>query len=237
MTGSSAKKRNRETTPVDVASDKKLKGGKEAARGANGTVPRAASAAVINGIVDTPVPSTSPARGGKTKAPPSKAFTSPAITSKGDREETPYFTTQQDKPPKTLSKKHTPSKLVKKLDAVQEEGESAKKPKATNGKSPQVKVVRRGSFFFTTFLLFLWIASSATLGGLFLVEKLNHELHVFQLEQELLEKYANVGDKVPDKQELLKLVEELKGRTAEAEFKLAGYKLEFQESLTKLEAE
>jgi uncharacterized protein HemX len=134
------------------------------------------------------------------------------------------------------SKKSTPAKLVKKLDAVKEEEESAKKTKSAT--KNEVKVVRRGSLLCTALLFFLWVGSSAVLGGLFLVEKMNHEMRVFELQQELLDSAkpkADQGKPASGKEELTQLVEELKARTAEAESKLAGYKLEFVESLTKLE--
>lgn len=233
MTGTAAKKRNRETTQFDVDPDKKLKGGKDEATG-NGT---RASSTVVNGTVDS-LPTTSSKSPTATKKaknpPPREAFESPAISSSKDEEETPYMTARQDKSKKTSPlKKNTPAKLVNKLEAVREEEESAKKQKAAT--KPKVKIVYRGSWFCTSLFLCLWIGSSAILGGLYLAEKLNHDMHVFLLQQELLDspKVEEEAQKAP--QELAKLVEELQERNVEAEGKLAGFKREFQKSLARLE--
>jgi hypothetical protein len=230
MTGTkAAKKRVRETTPVDVDPDKKLK---ETTAETIGKV--GASTAAVNGSVDIR-PSSSPTRSRKATPPP-EAFKSPAIGN-AEEQETPYMTARQGgKSGKSSpSKKSTPAKLVEKLDAVKEEEDFAKKPATI--KEP-VKTERPGSLLVTALLFFLWVGSSAVLGGLFLVEKMNHEMRVFELQQELLDSAKSASDQgkpASGNVELTQLVEELKARTAEAESKLAGYKLEFEESLTKLE--
>jgi hypothetical protein len=98
------------------------------------------------------------------------------------------------------------------------------------------KIVYRVSWVWTTLLFFLWIGSSAVLGGLLLREKLNHEMHVFQLKQEILDPVspsAEVSKK--DEKDFLDLLEVYKTKAMESEAKLQGCKQEFLDSLTRLE--
>jgi hypothetical protein len=229
------KKRSRKITPEDADPDKKLKNEE------NGALAEV-SAPVLNGTA-SPSNGSTPLKEevkGKEelKGEPREAFESPLARSSEivAEEETPFMTALQEKPKKAPTPKTTPAKLVKKLDAVLEEEEVAKKPEEEAAKSkPVVKVVNRGSWFCTTLLVLIWIGSSSILGGLWLVEKLNHEMNVFQLQQEILELRGTSKENQKGEKELLDLVEEYKLKAAESESKLTGFKRDFQATLTSLE--
>jgi hypothetical protein len=221
----SGKKRSRNTSLGDLNAEKKQKPqGDESASTSNDTLPAVASprcqlqqsGAVpptesMNGVHQTPV------LGSKFVK---EAEPSPYMMTARKDEGTPTEGTK----PANLAK--TPAKLVKKLEAVKEQKEGA---------SEKTVVVHRSAsaFFCAAFFLFLWIGSSALLGGLWLAERLEHNMDVWKLRQELMERSEKDTD--PEISSLLVEVEIWKVKSLEAEYKLSGFKSEFQEQMAQLE--
>ena len=165
------------------------------------------------------------------------AFGSPIPSNKHknhSKEATPFASTPATKASKEVMGNTTPpvAREKKKLETVA----GVENAIATSKEESVIKIVYRGSWFYTTLLFFLWIASSAVLGGLYLQEKLNNELRAFQFEQELLDSFPPIVDEnTTDKKALLNLVEEYKVKAMESEAKLQGCKREFRDSLARLE--
>lgn len=234
MSETVGKKRLRHTTHEDVSSDKKLKS--------------ATTTTTANTTTDRPTPVSDRVTGtqGATHAAVKKkvststihkaAFGSPIPSNKHQKhskEPTPFSSKSAENVSKLpAGNASLPAKGELKAEAIT----GGENPVLSLQEKPVAKIVYRVSWVWTTLLLFLWIGSSAVLGGLYLQEKLNHEMHVFQLEQEILDSVSPTSEvSKKDENDLLDLMEVYKAKAMESEAKLQGCKREFQDSLTKLE--
>jgi len=231
------KKRSRMATPEDADPDKKIKSIKDfdgelsSIESSNGGV------SGVGSVSSAVIPLLPQAQNQPKASQLNTSFESPVPTkleTKQMMEETPFTTALQDKPKPAIAKTAIPSQLVTKLEAVAEEGNIVGPDVALS--KPTKQVIYRGSWFCTTLLLFLWVGSSAVLGGLWLHEKLNHDLYAFKLQQELLDAPTLSEDINVDNKELLELVEKYKLKAIESEGKLQGCKMEFYDALVRLEA-
>lgn len=229
------KKRSRKATAEDADPDKKIKSIKDF----NGQLLSSEDGrvATVISVKSAVVPLLPQDRDQPKVSQASITFESPVPKKSEIKEiieETPFTTALQEKPKQAGGKTVIPSKLVTTLDAVTEEDHIAGSNITLS--NPAKQVMYRGSWLCTTLLLFLWVGSSAVLGGLWLHEKLNHKLHSFKLEQDLLDAPTPSEDINVNNKELLALLEKYRLKVIESEGKLQGCKKEFYDALVSLEA-
>lgn len=229
MSDSARKKRVRQTAQEDVLSDKKLKRSNESDQVATMTATSITTGATnASAFVDEK---------GRLPTIHKAPFGSPVpskIHPKDSKEATPFAS----KPAKKASKQVIGNTtMTARVERKAETAVGEEMAVVTSQDEPLVRIVYRGSWVYSTLLFFLWIGSSAVLGGMFLMEKLNHEMHTFQLEQKLLDMFPPIveTEKTKNEKALLDLVEEYKIKAMESEAKLQGCKREFRDSLMRLE--
>ena len=101
------------------------------------------------------------------------------------------------------------------------------------------KATRRGPLYYCTvlFLLFLWIGSSAVLGGLWAAEFINHQIDVWRLTEMVRDTPPTTAVVPVSVRRLEDEVDQLKLQVLAARQEAAGYRLEFEEILQDLEAQ